>query len=123
MIAGDSRKTDIQIQEEILKELKLKGVASQMEDESVSPKAKKAGDEEFKILSGYVNHKIQQIGRKIFQGEISAEPYQLGDSTGCDYCPYHGICGFDAGRSGQDYRKLEHIKDDGEILRKMQEVL
>ncbi|NBH13952.1 helicase-exonuclease AddAB subunit AddB [Lachnospiraceae bacterium] len=121
MIKGDAKKTDVQIQEEILKELKLKGVASQIEDESVSAKAKKAGNEEFRILSGYVNHKIQEIGKKIFQGEISANPYQLGENTGCDYCPYHGICGFDAGRPGQDYRKLENIKDDGEILRKMQE--
>ncbi len=121
MIKGEPGKTDVQIQEEILKELKLKGVASQIADDSVSAKAKKAAAEEFRILSGYVNHKIQEIGRKIFQGEILANPYQLGDSTGCDFCPYHGICGFDAGRHGQDYRKLENIKDEGEILRKMQE--
>ncbi len=121
VIGGESGKTDAQIQEEILKELKLKGVASQIEDDSVSSKAKKADNEEFRILSGYVNHKIQEIGQKIFQGEISPNPYQLGDSTGCDFCPYHGICGFDAGSPGQNYRKLENIKDEKEILRKMQE--
>ena len=123
VISGNSKKTDAEIQEEILKELKLKGVASLIEDPSVSPKAKKAGEDEFRILSGYVNHKIQEIGKKIFQGEIGANPYQLGEDTGCDYCPYHGICGFDPGIPGQEYRKLEHMKDDGEILQKMQQQL
>ncbi len=70
-----------------------------------------------------MNHKIQEIGKKIFQGEIGANPYQLGEDTGCDYCPYHGICGFDPGIPGQEYRKLEHMKDDGEILQKMQQQL
>lgn len=121
MVEGESEKTDAQIREEIFEELKLKGVASEAEDESVSKKAKRAGKEEFQILSGYVNHKIREIGQKIFDGEISASPYQLGDDTGCDYCPYHGICGFDPGIPGQKYRKLENIKDDAEILKKMQE--
>lgn len=121
MIEGDIKKTDTQIQEEILEELKLKGVASEISDESVSSKAKKAGEEEFQILSGYVNHKIRQIGQKIFDGEISANPYLLKEETGCDYCPYRGICGFDPGIPGQSYRKLENIKDDEEILKKMQE--
>lgn len=123
MIEGEAGKSDAQIREEILEELKLKGVASEAEDPSISKKTKRAGKEEFQILSGYVNHKIREIGQKIFDGEIAAKPYQLGDETGCDYCPYHGICGFDPSVSGQNYRKLENIKDDAEILRKMQEEL
>lgn len=123
MIEGEAGKSDAQIREEILEELKLKGVASEAEDPSISKKTKRAGKEEFQILSGYVNHKIREIGQKIFDGEIAAKPYQLGDETGCDYCPYHGICGFDPSVPGQNYRKLENIKDDAEILRKMQEEL
>lgn len=123
MIEGEAGKSDAQIREKILEELKLKGVASEAEDPSISKKTKRAGKEEFQILSGYVNHKIREIGQKIFDGEIAAKPYQLGDETGCDYCPYHGICGFDPSVPGQNYRKLENIKDDAEILRKMQEEL
>ncbi len=119
IIEGKSASTDAQIQEKILEELKLKGVASEMEDGSVSKKAKRAKREEFQILSRYVNHKIRDIGRKIFDGEIGAEPYQLGEDTGCDYCPYHGVCGFDPSSPGWEYRKLENIKDEGEILEKM----
>lgn len=123
VIDGDSGKTDEEIREEILQKLKLKGVAGEQEDESVSSRTRRAGQEEFAVLSRYVNHKIQQIGRKIFAGEISANPYRLGSDTGCDYCPYHGVCGFDQGISGQQYRQLEEIKDDALIFRNMQEEL
>ncbi|MCI8484794.1 MAG: helicase-exonuclease AddAB subunit AddB [Lachnospiraceae bacterium] len=118
IIGGNSATSEEELQEKILEELKLKGVAGEEADDSVSKKSQKAGKEEFQVLSRYVNHKIQDIGRRIFDGEIGAEPYQLGDSTGCDYCPYHGVCGFDASAGGQ-YRKLEYIKDEGEILEKM----
>ena len=121
VIEGTSASTDEEIQEKILEELKLKGVAGEPEDGSVSKKAKRAGKEEFQILSRYVNHKIRDIGRRIFDGEIGAEPYQLGDDTGCDYCPYHGVCGFDSSSPGWGYRKLEDIKDETEILARMRE--
>lgn len=119
VVEGTSAQTDAEIKEKILEELKLKGVAGEAEDESVSKKTKRAGKEEFQILSNYVNHKIRDIGRRIFDGEIAAEPYQLGDSTGCDYCPYHGVCGFDPSVPGWKYRKLENIKDEAVILEKM----
>lgn len=123
VIEGDSGKTDEEIREEILQKLKLKGVVGEEEDESVSTKARHAGQEEFAVLSRYVNHKIRQIGKRIFAGEISASPYRLGGETGCDYCPYHGVCGFDAGIPGQGYRQLEEIKDDALIFQNMQEEL
>ena len=99
------------------------GIAGEEEDASVSKKAKRAVKEEFQILSRYASHKIRDIGRQIFRGEIGAEPYRLGDSSGCDYCPYHGICGFDAASPGWEYRKLEEIKDEGEIFARMEESL
>lgn len=123
VVDGTSEQTDAEIQAKILEELKLKGVASEEEDASVSKKSKRAAKEEFQILSQYVSHKIRDIGRQIFDGEIGAEPYQLGDNTGCDYCPYHGVCGFDPSSPGWGYRKLENIKDEGEILERMEESL
>lgn len=119
IIDGTATSTDQEIKEKILEELKLKGVVAEAEDESVSKKSKKVEKEEFQVLSKYVNHKIKKVGRQIFGGDISANPYQLGEGTGCDYCPYHGVCGFDAAMPGQDYRKLENIKDQNEILDRM----
>ena len=123
VIEGKSGQPDEEIQAKILEELKLVGVAGEEEDASVSKKAKRAVKEEFQILSRYASHKIRDIGRQIFRGEIGAEPYRLGDSSGCDYCPYHGICGFDAASPGWEYRKLEEIKDEGEIFARMEESL
>lgn len=119
IIEGTSQQTDAEIREKILEELKLKGIAGEKEDESVSKKSKRADKEEFEILSKYVNHKIREIGKSIFDGEIGARPYQLGNRTGCDYCPYSGICGFDVSTPGWEYRKLEEIKEEEEILERM----
>lgn len=118
IIEGESGKTDEEIRGEILEKLKLKGLACEEEDASASGKTKRVGREEFAVLSGYVNHKIREIGQKIFSGEVSARPYRLGDAAGCDYCPYHGVCGFDDSASGQGYRQLAQIKDE-EIYQKM----
>lgn len=39
-------------------------------------------------------------------------PYKQGTRTGCDYCPYHAVCGFDKKTSGFGYRKLRAIKPE-----------
>ncbi len=121
VIEGDSGKTDAQIREEIFEKLKLKGLACEEADADASVKAKRVGREEFAVLSGYVNHKIQEIGKRIFSGEAAAQPYRLGNDTGCDYCPYHGVCGFDESAPGQGYRQLAQIKDEEEIYQMMRQ--
>lgn len=120
VIDGTSVQTEEEIREKIMEDLKLMGVAAEEEDASVSKKSKKADREDFQILSNFVNHKIRHIGRQILSGNMEASPYQLGDKTGCDYCPYHGVCGFDPAMPGQEYRKLEQIKEQDEILNRMQ---
>ena len=119
VVEGTKLQTEAEIKEKILEELKLKGVAAEEADDSVSKKSQKAEKEEFQVLSDFVNHKIRDIGQKIFDGDIETNPYQLGDKTGCDYCPYYGVCGFDAAMPGQEYRKLENIKEQDEILERM----
>lgn len=119
VVEGTSNQTEIEIKEKILEELKLKGVAAEEADDSVSKKSQKAEKEEFQVLSNFVNHKIRDIGQKIFDGDIETNPYQLGDKTGCDYCPYAGVCGFETDMPGREYHKLENIKDKEEILARM----
>ena len=46
-------------------------------------------------------------------------PYQLDGRSGCDYCPYHTVCGFDARMPGYSYRKLELFDRAEDILEKM----
>ncbi|CUQ64304.1 ATP-dependent helicase/deoxyribonuclease subunit B [Dorea longicatena] len=50
---------------------------------------------------------------KIADGEVQAEPYEMGGATGCDYCAYRAICGFDTRIEGYEYRRLEkYSKED-----------
>lgn len=59
-----------------------------------------ASTEEFEKLSTFVNKKMQEIGTKIRQGEMDKKPYKKADMTGCTYCAYQGVCGFDTRLDG-----------------------
>ena len=39
-------------------------------------------------------------------------PMKQGNRTGCDYCPYHAVCGFDRKTAGYGYRKLKKLKPE-----------
>ena len=61
----------------------------------------------FEKLSDYVNEKMVEIGKKIRQGEIEKKPFKKEEQTGCTYCSYRGICGFDVSLPGYNYEKIE----------------
>ena len=46
-------------------------------------------------MLSYTKKKEAQVKRQIYAGEVQANPYELNGSTGCDYCAYRDICGFD----------------------------
>ncbi len=58
--------------------------------------------------------------RQIYAGEVQANPYELNGSTGCDYCAYRDICGFDPRLDGYAYRSLEKYSKE-EVIRRMEE--
>ena len=113
--------TEEEIKKQVLEQLKLNGVGIDEQDESVSRKSQKADQGEMALLSDYANAKIRDIGEKICRGDIQVSPYMLKDKTGCDYCPYHSICGFDGKVPGYEYRRLSDEKDKNVILEKMRE--
>lgn len=51
--------------------------------------------EEFERMSTFVNRKMQEIGSRIRQGDMEKKPFKKAETTGCTYCPYQGVCGFD----------------------------
>ena len=71
-----------------------------------------ASSEDFKILSQYVKKKMDVLCCDIMDGDVSVNPYKLGDKTACDYCEYSGICGFDPKVPGYRYRKLTPIEKE-----------
>ena len=68
-----------------------------------------------------MNQKITETGKAIFAGDVSIEPYKQGNKSGCEYCPYRMVCGFDVRLPGYAYRKLEPISDSDTVLAKIKE--
>ena len=79
---------------------------------SLSRYSQTATKEQFQILSGYVNSKITEIGRKIMEGDAAINPYRMKKRTACDYCSFRGICGFDEKIPGYQYRNLPVFYDE-----------
>ncbi|MCR5234631.1 MAG: PD-(D/E)XK nuclease family protein [Lachnospiraceae bacterium] len=115
------------INEEIFKQLKMKGLVNSdpkiyrlidgdfTDRSTVIPVSiKKDGDfgsgssvastEDFRIISGYVTHKIGEMGTEILNGYIKAEPHKksITDRSPCVYCDYSGICGYRAEGIAED---------------------
>ena len=72
-------------------------------------------------MSHYVRKKIENVGKEIFAGNVAVKPYLLGDRSGCDYCPYHTICGFDVRMPGFSYQQFEKFDSSEEILAHIRE--
>ena len=91
-------------------------------DQSLSKTSKVLSGRGFNILSEYTDQILNRIGQRILDGEAEILPYELGGKTGCDYCPYQGICGFDKKIPGYEYRKLSKLKDVEALQQMEQEV-
>ena len=75
--------------------------------------------EEFEVISAYVDRMMKRLGKRMVDGEVKAEPYQLKEKESCTFCPYAGVCGFDRNVPGYQYRRLEDGMDREDILKKM----
>ena len=82
--------------------------------EYVSRSGNMVSAEGFEQIMGFADRKIGEIGKKIIAGEIEARPYKRGQRTGCDYCPYLAVCGFNEDGKGA-YRNFHRVKGIGEL--------
>lgn len=135
MVEKKEEMTPEEIEVQIKKQLKMNGLVNsdldvirrldrEIEGESdVIPVALKAGmiqearssvasGKRFGFLRDYVRARCQKAGQEILMGNIAMQPYKQGTRTGCDYCPYHAVCGFDRKTAGFGYRKLRGIKPE-----------
>ena len=137
----DAKDSGLDIETEILKELRPNGFMNDNPDNILAIdressnadfgaslvarfKKKKDGSfdsysqvlssEDFGLLSEFIEKKVLSVGNEIMGGKISANPYKRKNTSGCDYCPYHSICGFDLSIEGYDYKKcnLDMKKED-----------
>ena len=144
MVDGLGNETEAEIRNSVLEQLKLNGLVNddpeiyeamdtdfagnssvipigKKTDGSLKATSKVASTYDFSVMSHYVREKIKETGKKIFAGDISVHPYALDGRSGCDYCPYHTVCGFDARMPGYSYHKLEKVYSAEEALEKMKE--
>lgn len=89
-------------------------------DGSYSKQSSILSEENLLLLTKYAGEKAKQIGSEIMNGNTEISPYEMDNRTSCDYCPYHGICGFDEKISGYKYRKIGKENKE-EILAKMEQ--
>ena len=139
----EKEKNEILLQEKILKELKLDGLVNADEavighlehdlrgnsnlipvgrnkDGSLSHYSRTLEPDEFAILLSYTKKKEQELKTRILSGETAAYPHELGTQTGCDYCAYRDICGFDPRLYGYEYRRMEKLGKQ-EVVEKMKQ--
>ncbi|CUX45505.1 PD-(D/E)XK nuclease family protein [Clostridium sp. C105KSO13] len=131
------------LEEKILKELKLDGLVNsddavighlehdlrgksnlipvgRNKDGSLSRNSRTLEPEEFEVLLAYTKRKEKELKTRILSGETAAYPYELGKETGCDYCAYQDICGFDSRLWGYKYQPMEKLGNE-EVLEKMKQ--
>lgn len=128
-----------QVEKKLLRELKVNGLVeadpeildhldptletlpvARNKDGSFRKSSSVAGREQFHLLSEYVSGKIKNIRKEILSGNVAVSPYQMDKKEACTYCPYQGICGFDAKFPGFSYRRLPKM-DEEKVWKKMAE--
>ncbi len=144
MVEGQGTESEDEIRQSVLAQLALNGLVNadseiyRAMDEDFSgsssvipvslktdgtPRAnsKLADSGEFARMADYVNQTILSTGKKIMAGDASVAPYLLDGKSGCDYCPYHTVCGFDTRIPGYAYRKLKKFGRAEEIFSAMED--
>ena len=125
----DRKDSDEDVEKSILKELRLDGLvngdeealshlereltgtslfipAGKNKDGSLSKNSHALPGTAFKAVLAYVREKEKKMKEEMYAGEVGAAPYELEGATGCDYCAYRDICGFDPELDGCEYRRL-----------------
>ena len=142
MIKADKKISEEQIEEELRKNFKMKGLiladvkVIQLHDKYLKQGASKlipatltkTGDisegktngvnkEEFKILQDYIYKTIKQISKEILSGNIALKPYNKNGKKPCEYCTYKAICGFNPRMCGNNYNYIDKKSKDDIILK------
>lgn len=78
-------------------------------DGSLSKTSRVISSEAFETMMDYAVRKIEKTREQILDGEIDVNPYRRGQESGCDYCSFRHVCGFDTKISGYRYRDIRKM--------------
>lgn len=122
------------VQDALLKELKMNGLVNrerriysrmdrlvgtdaapvipvvEKDGEPVERRSSVAGTRQLEALCSFVRGRMQEFGRRIMEGDLAVNPYIRDGRTGCDYCRFAAVCGFDKKTPGYGYRRLGDLK-------------
>lgn len=146
MIKSEEELSPEQVNDQLLKELRMNGLVNDSEeviglldgsfatkssiipverksDGSLSARSSVVNRQDYEVISNYVNQKIHQFGTEILQGNIAVNPCEQGNAESCTYCTFREICAFDGKIPGFEKRKPGHgmdvLKDEQDIIEKM----
>ncbi len=135
IIKGSFETKEEEIEKEIMKQLKMKGLlladvkliremdnnlegdsliipARINKGEKLGSSSSVATDRQFEILRKHVKKVLIQLGEEMLRGNVSISPYKKKAFTSCTYCDYAAICQFDSSLKDNNYRILHDIKDE-----------
>ena len=139
----DKRKTKEEIEDEIKKNFKMKGLlvsdvklikmmdknletgysdivpAYLKSDGEISENSSSVvAKEQFNALQKYIIKTIKNISKEILKGKIDIKPYYKAKKTPCEYCEYKIVCGFHAKQNNNDYNYIDKKSKD-DVIQKM----
>lgn len=135
IVKAGASATEEQIEREIMKQLKMKGLLladvkliKEMDrniqgDSLIIPARLNKGDtlgksssvataQQFEILRKHVRKLLTKLGEEMLKGDVSIKPYKKKKFTSCTYCEYASVCQFDPGLKDNEYRVLSDLKDE-----------
>ncbi|MCI8402654.1 MAG: ATP-dependent helicase [Lachnospiraceae bacterium] len=131
-----------QMKDALLKELKMNGIVNrdrriysrmdrlaggqappvipvvEKDGQLVEKRSSVADTKRLHALCGFVKGRMKEFGSRIMAGDVAVNPYMKDGKTGCDYCRFAAVCGFDRKTPGYGYRRLEEL-NTGEIWERM----
>ena len=82
---------------------------SKKADGSWSAVSSVASTNQLQALSGFVQSKLETLGKEMMDGKIQVKPYRRKKNTACDYCVFADLCGFDRKIPGSAFRQLKEF--------------
>lgn len=65
-----------------------------------------ASTKRFRKMQEFVKDKTKEVASEILDGAIAINPIKRDKKTGCDYCNFRSVCGFDKRRKGFEFSNL-----------------
>ena len=117
LIAADALLDEDDLDKKLKGELKLKGIRNP--DDNISASGDNSRRQELladtnrmKLLTDKARDKAAELGEDILSGRIEAVPYRKGNETGCDWCAFRSVCGFDPKLPGYRFQKAAYQKPE-----------